>query len=157
LRAVQLRSLKGRVICFVFIEQVKDRALHRIEGNNFNGFAVVDFADIDIVVEVESSRMVRRDFFVLETGLREDECLRVNWHLQQSKDGLEVTIFGLILQPRFFLIELLLQFRHRIAQIFGSIVDWRIAVGDIPLIPHGDLRVQDKPSDTCDRDRRNQC
>ena len=59
LLAVQLRSLKGRVICFVFIEQVKDRALHRIEGNNLDGFALVYRAYVNVVIEIERAGVIR--------------------------------------------------------------------------------------------------
>ena len=69
LRAVQFGPLKHGLVYLVFIQQIEDGALHWIEGDNFNCLAIVYLAHVDVVVEIEGPRMLRRDFFVLKACL----------------------------------------------------------------------------------------
>lgn len=66
--AIQLGSFERWVIGFLLIEDIKNRALHRVERNEFQDFPLMHLADINVVVVVEGAWRLRRDLLVLETG-----------------------------------------------------------------------------------------
>ena len=64
-------------------------------------------------------------------------------------------MLGFVSQRRFALIQFLLQFGYRIAQIFRTVIDRRIAIRDVSLVANRNLPIcaQNKPAKTCTRER----
>ena len=68
-------SVLNRPFDLMLVEQIENRALSGVERDDLDRFAIVHFADVDVVVEVERARRLRRDFPVLEAGLRKHQRL----------------------------------------------------------------------------------
>jgi len=141
LGAIQFRALEDRLVHLVLVQQIKDRALHGIEGHDLHSFAAMDRTHIDIVIVVKRARMLGRDLGILETGLGEDQGLRIHRHLQKIQHRFQIAMLFLISQLGIAPVDLFLQHRHRIAEIEGAVMDRRIAIGNITLVAHRDLRL----------------
>jgi hypothetical protein len=151
LGAVQFGALKGRVLDFVFVEEIKDGSLLWVEGDDLNCFSIVYRADVDIVVEVERSGVVRGDLLVLKTGLGEDKSLGVDWDLEQLQHRLQVTVFRLVLQAAGACRELAFKLGYGIAEVLGPVVDRSFAERYISLIANCDLSVNMQRGPACQR------
>jgi hypothetical protein len=101
----------------VLIQQIEDGALHRVEGDNLNCLALVHLAHVDVVVEIEGPGMLRRDLLVLKARLREHQRLRVDRDFQQLQYRFEIAELRLVLEFPLALIQFLLQYGHRVAQV----------------------------------------
>src|SRR5262245_23439148 len=77
LYAIQGGAFEARVVGPMFIEHVKDRTLHRVEGYELEQGRVVNLAHVHVVVEVEGTRVAGRDLRILEAGLGEHQGLRI--------------------------------------------------------------------------------
>jgi hypothetical protein len=135
--SVQLRPLECRLVNFVLIEEVEDRPLLRIEGHDLDGLAVVHLADIDVIVEIQCARMVRRDFRVLEAGLGKYQGL--GFDLQQLEHRLQVAAIPFKGESRRTAFNLLLESGDRIVHIRRPVVDRLIRKRHITLIAYRDL------------------
>ena len=92
LRAIQLGALEDGMVALVLVQYIEDGALHRIERNELEHFSVVHLADVNVVIEVERARSLRRDLFVLEAGLGKHQRLRVDRDLQPIKHRLQIAV-----------------------------------------------------------------
>ncbi len=61
LRTIQLGALKYGLVDLVFIQKIENGPLARVEGDQFDGLAVVHLAHVDVIVVIEGTGMVRRD------------------------------------------------------------------------------------------------
>jgi len=61
-----------------------------VYGAQLEHLAVLHPADVDIVVEIDSARCVRRDPALLQAGLREHQHLRARRDLQLLEHGVEI-------------------------------------------------------------------
>src|SRR5262245_52561473 len=137
----------------LLVQDVEDRSLHGIEGDEFQRMPVVDLPGVDVVVEVESARLLGRDLRILEARLGENQRLRTDRNAKYPKYGAQVAVPGLVLQFDVAAIQPLLELRDGVVEVFGPIVNGRIAERHIPLIlddylaAGGDRKAQHTESD----------
>ena len=138
--AIELGALERRPLDLMLVEQIEDRALPGVERDDLDRLAVVHLADVDVVVEVERARRLRRDLLVLEAGLRKHQRLRADRNLEMVEDRLEVAVARLPVERGFAAVESLLQLRHRVVDV-AAVVDRLVAERHEPLVAHRDLAV----------------
>src|SRR5205085_4860183 len=85
--ALESDGLRG-----VLRHRVEDRTQLRILRGDFKDFASLNPSGVDLVIEVDGSRRVRRDPLPLETCLAEDEGLRRNRNVQFLQERPEITV-----------------------------------------------------------------
>src|SRR5262249_54829726 len=85
----------GRI---VFLRKlVEDRTRFGIDYRNFNELSVIDPPDVDVVVEVNRPRALRRALRQLKTGFRKHQSLRRNGNLELPQQGREVSVLFVVL------------------------------------------------------------
>jgi hypothetical protein len=82
LGALDSLSLKARMVYLLVFQKVEDRSLHRIERCELQGPVTLNPSHINVIVEVDRPRQLRRDVAELETGLGEYQYLRTDWDSQ---------------------------------------------------------------------------
>jgi hypothetical protein len=144
LSAIKLRPLERQFFDFVFIENVEDRPLIRIEQYDLDRLPVPDPSDIDIVVEVERARRLRRNFPELKTSPGENQRLRTDRDVEQFEHRFKIAAPGFISQLRLATVEPSLKPGHRVVDWRGAIIDRLFAERHVALITHRDLPTRRK-------------
>ena len=125
----ELRPLRG-----LLRNGIEDGALPRVLGGDLQQVGAADPADGDRVVEVDRARVLPVDLARLETGLRINQDLRRDRHVQRLEHRGQIARLGIEAQRRRTAGEPRVQRRHRRLGL-------RAAIGDGGMIPRPDERI----------------
>ena len=123
---------KLRLVIRFLVERVKGDAELGVGRRDLDHFAAETEADVDIVVEVERSRRLRRDPFALETRLREYEHLRRKRDVQFLEHRWQVAVVVHELQLALPCIDPLLERGDDVLGLRGLVID-RLALDGVNL------------------------
>ncbi len=150
LSAIEGRTHEDRLVGWLLVQEVEDRPLVRVERGDLQRVAVLNPAEVDVVVEIEGPRGRGRDLLVLKTGLGEDQGLRRDGHLQQIHDRLEISVLGLEFQLDLALVDPLLQLGDRVADPVGKVIDRLVPERQKALVANRDLSIPSTGQETRD-------